>query len=64
MQPARWLASWCKTNDVPFVPLEPALHAAGQRKVFWRHDGHLNPYGNEVIVDPIYDLVVSQSRKK
>ncbi len=64
MQPARWLESWCKTNDVPFVPLEPALAAAGKRKVFWRHDGHLNPYGNEVIVDPIYGLVVGQMQKK
>lgn len=64
MQPARWLAAWCKSNDVPFVALEPALNAAGKRNVFWRHDGHLNPRGNEVVVDPMFKLVTGHGAKK
>lgn len=63
-QPTRWLADWCRANDVPFVLLDPALRAAGTGRVFWRHDGHLNPYGNAVIVDPIYDLIVSHMRTR
>jgi len=61
-QPARWLAEWCKTNNIPFVPLEPSLAAAGKPRVFWRHDGHLNPFGNEVIVEPIAKLVIAHAR--
>jgi len=64
MQPARWLADWCKDNDVPFLPLEPALSSAGKRNVYWRHDGHLNPYGNQIISDPIYKFVVDHAPKK
>lgn len=58
-QPSRWLEAWCRTNNIPFVALEPSLTAAGKRKVFWRHDGHLNPYGNEVVVAPILDLLAT-----
>jgi hypothetical protein len=61
LQPARWLADWCEAHDVPYVALEPALAAAGRRNVFWRHDGHLNPRGNEAIVDPIYRLVTGHA---
>lgn len=64
LQPARWIETWCKTNAVPFVPLEPALTAAGRPRVFWRHDGHLNPFGNEVVTTPIYDLVVSNAMRR
>jgi hypothetical protein len=64
MQPSHWLATWCKENNVPYIGLEPVLSSAGKKKVFWRHDGHLNPYGNEVIVDPIYRLVTEQISKR
>lgn len=64
LQPARWLEAWCKTNDVPYVGLEGALSAAGKHKVFWRHDGHLNPFGNEVVVAPLFDLVVRHAPAK
>lgn len=56
-QPERWLEEWCATNAVSYVDLGAALSAAGIGKVYWRHDGHLNPHGNEVIAGPIYDLV-------
>lgn len=58
-QPSRWLEAWCRTNAVPFVALEPALAAAGKHRVFWRHDGHLNPYGNDVIVAPLFEHIVA-----
>lgn len=63
MQPARWLASWCATNGVPHAGLEASLAAAGKRNVFWPHDGHLNPRGNEAVSGPIYDLVVRHARR-
>ena len=56
-QPERWMEAWCRSNAVPCVNLGPTLSAAGMRKVFWRHDGHLNQHGNMVIASPIYDLV-------
>jgi hypothetical protein len=58
-QPERWIESWCRTNGVPAVSLEPALVAAGRRRVFWRHDGHLNPAGNAAVVEPLYRLVAT-----
>ena len=57
-QPARWLEDWCREHGVPYVALDPPLKAAGWRQVFWRHDGHLNPRGNEVIVEPLFRQVV------
>lgn len=62
-QPQRWLADWCKSNEVPYVDLGLALSAAGMRNVFWRHDGHLNPNGNAVITGPIYDLVAGVMKR-
>ena len=62
-QPATWLETWCRSNAVPYLSLDPALADAGWRKVFWRHDGHLNRYGNEVIVNPLYDFVVAHQPK-
>ena len=63
LQPAHWLEAWCRANNVPYVALDPPLAAAGWHKVFWRHDGHLNPFGNGIIVEPLYDFVVGQMRK-
>lgn len=63
-QPARWLAGWCDTNHVPMCDLEPSLVKAGQRKLFWRHDGHLNVYGNEVISDPLYHFMVDHASRR
>ena len=57
-QPARWLEAWCRDHGMPYVALDPPLKAAGWRNVFWRHDGHLNPRGNEVIVEPLFRQVV------
>ncbi len=61
-QPARWLEAWCRDHGVPYVALDPPLKAAGWRNVFWRHDGHLNPRGNEVIVEPLFRQVAGALR--
>lgn len=61
LQPERWLTDWCEQNAVPYVSLEPALSRAGKKRVFWQHDGHLNPKGNAAVVDPIYQLIVKQA---
>lgn len=60
-QPGRWVAGWCRTNGVPFCDVGPALAAAGRRNVFWRHDGHLNAKGNEVVASTLYDFVLRDS---
>ena len=63
-QPERWLAGWCGSNQVPYLALEPALAAAGKRKVFWPHDGHLTPAGNEAIVEPLYRFVTEHAKPR
>ncbi len=62
-QPANWLKAWCEQRGVPFCNLEPALEKAGWRSCFWRHDGHLNPRGNEVIAAPLYDFIIAHAPK-
>lgn len=63
-QPERWLDGWCRSNRVPYVNLGPALRAAGMGRVYWRHDGHLNPRGNLVITAPIFSLVCREGKSK
>jgi len=58
-RPEHFVTDWCSTQRVPCVSLAPALVRAGKRHVFWRHDGHLNPVGNEAIVEPIYGLLTN-----
>lgn len=62
-QPERWLADWCAEHDVPYQALGPVLARAGARRVFWRHDGHLNAYGNRVIADPVYEFLLGVARR-
>lgn len=59
--PSKWVAAWCASNDVPFCSLAPALQKLG-RRAFWPHDGHLNEQGNQAIVEPLCDFVVSKIR--
>lgn len=63
-QPARWLIGWCGTNGVPLCDLSPSLIDAGENKVFWRHDGHLNVYGNHVVANPLYRFIIENAGKQ
>lgn len=61
-QPSAWVKGWCATNQIPFCDLEESLVQAGRTKVFWRHDGHLNPYGNEVVALPLYRFILEHAQ--
>lgn len=57
-QPEQWIQNWCLTNQIPFINLGPALDHAGRKRVFWRHDGHLNAIGNDVVAQALYPFFI------
>ena len=63
-QPERWVMGWCATNGVPAFSLKEPLRRAGPHRVFWRHDGHLDPFGNTAAADALYPFVVEQARRR
>jgi hypothetical protein len=63
-QPDRWVAGWCRENGVPSLSLAKALRAADPRRVFWRYDAHLTPFGHKVAADALYPFVVAQMRER
>lgn len=61
-RPERWIASWCTEQKVPYLLLSGDLGRAGPRRVFWRHDGHLNECGNKVVADALYPFLANVAR--
>jgi hypothetical protein len=62
-QPDRWVAGWCGDNRVPSLSLAKALREADPRRVFWRYDAHLTPFGHQVAADALYPFLVSQLKQ-
>ena len=62
-QPERWITEWCASNGVPHCDFNPVIAAAGVRRAYWRHDGHLNPVGNEAVVGTLFNFVVANAGK-
>lgn len=62
-RPGSWIAGWCASNGVPHCDLNPAIAAAGVRRAFWPHDGHLNQAGNAAVVDPLFKFVAAHAGK-
>ncbi len=56
----RWIRDWAEARDVPHLGLGPALAEVGRRKVFWKHDQHLNSRGHAVVADLLYPFLVQQ----
>ncbi len=62
-QPERWIRKWSLDHKVPFIELGPVLSSAGRGKVFWKHDAHLTPYGDQLIADTLYPWVIESAGK-
>jgi len=62
-QPDRWVAGWCGDNGVPSLSLAKALREADPRRVFWRFDAHLTPFGHQVAAAALYPFLVAQMKK-
>jgi hypothetical protein len=62
-RPERWVREWAERAGVPLVELGPPLAEIGRRKVFWRHDQHLNPRGHAAVADLLYPAIVAEARR-
>ena len=45
------------------VELGPPLAKIGRRRVFWKHDQHLNSYGHAVVADLLYPALVRDAKE-
>ena len=61
--PERWVREWATRAGVPLVELGPPLAEIGRRKVFWKHDQHLNPRGHVAVADLLYPAVVAEAKR-
>jgi len=61
-QPDRWVAGWCSDNNVASLSLAKALREADPRRVFWRYDAHLTPFGHQVAADALYPFLLTQMK--
>jgi hypothetical protein len=59
----RWIRDWAERHLVPHVELGPPLAKIGRRKVFWRHDQHLNPEGHAVVAGLLYDVLLEAAKE-
>jgi hypothetical protein len=62
-RPERWLREWAAHAAVPLVELGPPLAEIGRRKVFWKHDQHLNPRGHTAVADLLYPAIVAEATR-
>jgi hypothetical protein len=62
-RPDRWVRSWAESHHVPLVELGPPLAKIGRRRVFWKHDQHLNSYGHAVVADLLYPFLVDPAKR-
>ena len=61
-RPDRWIREWAERHRVTHVELGPRLAAIGRRKMFWKHDQHLNPQGHAVVAALLYDTLLTAAR--
>jgi len=59
----RWVRDWAERHRVMHVELGPSLAKLGRRRVFWRHDQHLNPEGHAVVAGLLYDVVLAAAKE-
>jgi hypothetical protein len=62
-RPDRWVRGWAASHHVPLVELGPPLAKIGRRRVFWKHDQHLNSYGHAVVADLLYPALVRDAKE-
>lgn len=62
-QPERWTLGWCERAGVPCLALGEAFEAAGPRRVYWRHDAHLTPYGHRAAAEALYPWLVGLAKE-
>lgn len=59
----RWIRDWAERHHVPHLELGPPLAAIGRRKVFWKHDQHLNVAGHAAVADLLYPFLVDAAKR-
>jgi len=64
LQPERWVLGWCRESGTPCLSLGERFRAAGPKRVFWRYDAHLTPFGHRVAADALYPFLVEQARDR
>jgi hypothetical protein len=62
-RPDRWVRGWAASHHVPLVELGPPLAKIGRRRVFWKHDQHLNSYGHAVVANLLYPALVRNAKE-
>lgn len=60
----RWIHDWAESHHVAHIELGPALAKIGRRKVFWKHDQHLNSEGHAVVARLLYGLVRDAAKER
>jgi hypothetical protein len=63
LQPERWVMEWSAKNRVAALSLGSTLLSADVKKVFWRHDAHLTPFGHRVVADALYPFLLRVLRE-
>jgi hypothetical protein len=59
----RWISDWAERHHVSHIELGPPLAKIGRRRVFWRHDQHLNPEGHAVVAGLLYDVLLEAAKE-
>ena len=62
-RPDRWVHGWAESHHVPLAELGPPLAKIGRRRVFWKHDQHLNSYGHAVVADLLYPFLIDLAKR-
>jgi hypothetical protein len=64
LQPERWVLEWSAKNRDAALSLGGTLRAADVKKVFWRYDAHLTPFGHRVVADALYPFLLQVLRER
>ncbi len=59
----RWIHDWAERRHVDHLELGPPLVAIGRRKVFWKHDQHLNASGHAAVASLLYPFLVDVAKR-
>ncbi len=59
----RWIRDWAERHHVSHIELGPSLAKVGRRRIFWRHDQHLNPEGHAVVAGLLYGALLEAAKE-
>jgi hypothetical protein len=59
----RWIRDWAESHGVPYLELGRPLARTGRRRLFWKHDQHLNSSGHAAVAELLYPFLVGAARR-